>query len=75
MVFLLNLSFPKMLLDLFSIMYPLKQDKAPYVAKAVSKKSEYVKTMQQYNMKLVLKILSFALTFFLLSSSFVCQIM
>ncbi|VVB14105.1 unnamed protein product [Arabis nemorensis] len=28
------------------------EDKAPYVSKAESRKSEYVKNMQQYNMKL-----------------------
>ncbi|KAG2241042.1 high mobility group B protein 4 [Brassica napus] len=28
------------------------EDKAPYVAKAESKKTEYTKTMQKYNMKL-----------------------
>ncbi|VVB10167.1 unnamed protein product [Arabis nemorensis] len=28
------------------------EEKAPYIAKAESKKTEYVKTMQQYNMKL-----------------------
>lgn len=34
----------------------MKQEKAPYIAKAESKKTEYVKTMQQYNMKLVWKL-------------------
>ncbi|KAL1207197.1 High mobility group B protein 4 [Cardamine amara subsp. amara] len=29
-----------------------EDDKAPYVAKAESRKTEYLKTMQQYNMKL-----------------------
>ncbi|CAE5986724.1 unnamed protein product [Arabidopsis arenosa] len=29
-----------------------EEDKAPYVAKAESRKTEYLKTMQQYNMKL-----------------------
>lgn len=33
--------------------YPMKQDKAPFVAKAKSKKTEYAATMQQYNMELV----------------------
>ncbi|KAF3485934.1 hypothetical protein F2Q69_00057929 [Brassica cretica] len=28
------------------------EDKAPYVAKAETKKTEYAKTMQKYNMKL-----------------------
>ena len=35
----------------------MKQDKAPYVAKAETKKTEYTKTMQKYNMKLVFILL------------------
>ena len=49
----------------------MKQDKAPYVAKAETKKTEYAKTMQKYNMKLVYFTLFF-LFFFLSFSFFYC---
>ena len=47
----------------------MKQDKAPYVAKAETKKTEYAKTMQKYNMKLVNYFtLSFSFCHFLSST-------
>ena len=44
----------------------MKQDKAPYVAKAETKKTEYAKTMQKYNKKLVYFTLFFLFSFFVI---------